>query len=69
MYVVELMSSCLVVGASKAAGHTTAEVDCTALPSLGFILKKIFPRTEERPKPLGHLKSPQRLTASNVWII
>lgn len=46
------------------AGHTTEEVDCTTPLSLGFLLKKICPGTEERPKPPGHLKSPQRLTVS-----
>lgn len=46
------------------AGYITAEVECTSLPSLGFLLKEMCPSTEEGPKPLWLLKSPDRLT---VW--
>lgn len=68
-YVVELMSSCLVFGAGTACRphhslQATPQQRWTALLCPVFLLKKICPRTEERPKPLGHSKSPQRLTVS-----
>lgn len=49
---------------SRYSLQATPQQRWTALLCPVFLLKKICPRTEERPKPLGHSKSPQRLTVS-----